>query len=115
LNPAINCVAIGIVKKSRSEPKLAKESLTQGVALACLLVLGGFAIAGPSGLLAWSENQNMLEQRREEVVKLTHDRDEIRNRVGLLDARGADPDLTGELLRSNLNVVHPDEMVMLLN
>jgi hypothetical protein len=32
-----------------------------------------------------------------------------------LDPRHADPDLAGELLRSNLNVVHPDEMVMLLN
>jgi len=32
----------------------------------------------------------------------------------LLDPRHADPDLTGELLRSNLNVIHPDEMVLLL-
>lgn len=107
--------AIGIVKKSRSEPKLVKESLTQGVALAVLLVLGGYAIAGPSGLLAWGENQRLLEQRREEVGKLSLERDEIRNRVALLDSGSADPDLTGELLRSNLNVVHPDEMVMLLN
>jgi len=38
----------------------------------------------------------------------------MKNRVALLDPRHADPDLTGELLRSNLNVVHPDEMVMML-
>ena len=42
------------------------------------------------------------------------ERDDLRNRVTLLDPRHADPDLAGELLRSNLNVVHPDEMVMLL-
>ena len=33
---------------------------------------------------------------------------------GKTSARHADPDLTGELLRSNLNVVHPDEVVMML-
>ena len=102
------------MKKSRSEPKLAKESLTQGVALACLLVLGGFALAGPSGILAWSDNQRLLDQRRQEVAQLSKERDDLRNRVALINPRNADPDLVGELLRKNLNVVHPDEMVMLL-
>lgn len=86
----------------------------QGMALACLLAMGGWVIAGPSGLLAWSENQRLLQQRQLEVAQLRAERDEIKNRVVLLDPQGADPDLTGELLRSDLNVVHPDEMVMLL-
>lgn len=76
--------------------------------------MGGLVLAGPSGLLAWSENLRLLEQRQKEVQQLTAQRDELRNRVALLDPRHADPDLAGELLRSNLNVVHPDEMVMLL-
>ncbi len=104
-----------MIKKSRAEPKLARESLVQGVALVCLLVLSGFAVAGPSGILAWSENQHLLTERRAEVVQLTKQRDELRNRVALLDPRHMDPDLAGELLRSNLNVAHPDEMVMLLH
>ena len=72
------------------------------------------AVAGPSGILAWGENARLLEQREHEVVVLKAERDELRNRVDLLDPRHTDPDLAGELLRSNLNVVHPDEMVMLL-
>ena len=76
--------------------------------------MGGFAVAGPSGLLAWSENQRMLVTRGAEVKALRAERDELRNRVGLLDPRHADPDLAGELLRRNLNVLHPDEMVMIL-
>ncbi len=103
------------VKRLRSEPKLAREKLTQGVALACLLVMGGYVVAGPSGLLAWHENQRLLADRKMQVTQLTRDRDELKNRVALLNPRNADPDLAGELLRSNLNVVHPDEMVMLLN
>jgi cell division protein FtsB len=102
------------MRTSRSEPKLAKESVTQAVALVCLLVLGGMVLAGPSGLLAWSENNSLLAQRQKEVTQLRRERDELRNRVALLDPRHADPDLAGELLRSNLNVVHPDEVVMML-
>ncbi|MBC2661309.1 septum formation initiator [Novosphingobium flavum] len=102
------------MKRSRSEPRMAREGAGQLFALACLLALGGWVLAGPSGLLAWSENLRLLEQRQQEVVRLTAQRDELRNRVALLDPRHADPDLAGELLRSNLNVVHPDEMVMLL-
>jgi cell division protein FtsB len=102
-------------RKSRTEPKLARESLIQGGALVCLLVLAGFSLAGPSGILAWSENQRLLAERRAEVAQLIKERDELRNRVALLDPRHTDPDLAGELLRSNLNVAHPDEMVMLLD
>lgn len=80
----------------------------------CLLLMGGVAVAGPSGLLAWSENLHRLDLRDAEIAALTHERDQLRNRVDLLNPRHADPDLAGELLRSNLNVAHPDEMVMLL-
>jgi cell division protein FtsB len=104
----------GAMKKSRIEPRLAREGMVQGVALAFLLVLAGFAIAGPSGVLAWGENQRLLAERRAEVAQLSRERDDLRNRVALLDPRHMDPDLAGELLRSNLNVAHPDEMVMLL-
>jgi cell division protein FtsB len=103
------------MKRLRGDPKLQKESVTQAIALACLLLLAGIAVAGPSGILSWGEHRRLLEQRQDEIKRLTAERDEIRNRVALLDPRHADPDLAGELLRSNLNVVHPDEMVMLLN
>lgn len=80
----------------------------------CLFLLGAFAIAGPSGIIAWSENQRLLESRLHQIAQLDAERDELRNRVELLDPKHADPDLAGQLLRSQLNVAHPDEMVMLL-
>lgn len=103
------------MRKFQREPRLARESLTQGVALVCLLVMGGFALAGPSGLISWSEHERLLEQRNAEIAVLTSERNRLKNRVDLLDPRHADADLAGELLRQNLNVAHPDEMVMLLN
>lgn len=93
---------------------MAKRGLTQGAALAILVILGIIAVAGPSGLMAWGENNRQLRERQEEVKRLAVERDELRNRVALLNPDHADPDLAGELLRRNLNVVHPDEMVMLL-
>ena len=108
-------IHLSAMKRSRSQPRFARQRFMQGVALTCLLVMGAWVIAGPSGLLAWSENQRLLEQRQRQVAQLTSQRDEIKNRVALLDPRHADADLAGELLRSNLNVVHPDEMVMLLD
>ena len=99
----------------RQSPKLPRESAVQGGALICLLVLGGFVLAGPSGLLAWGENQRMLIDYKAEIADLSIHRDELKNRVALLDPNGADKDLAGELLRRNLNVVHPDEMVILLD
>lgn len=103
------------MRTMRPEPNIAKERFVQGVALALLLLMGAWIIAGPSGLVAWGENQRLLEQRREKLTELKVQRERIRNRVNLLDPQHVDPDLAGELLRGNLNVARPDEMVMLVH
>ena len=91
-----------------------RQSGVQSFALLALLLMGGFAIAGPSGLLAWSENLRLLDQRETQLAELTAERDMLRNKVELLDPESADPDMVGELLRSQLNVVHPDEVMIKL-
>ena len=92
-----------------------KAKATQHTALAALLVMGGLAIAGPSGLLAWSENLRLLDQRQAQLTKIEAERKALENRVALLDPDHADPDMVGELLRSQLNVVHPNEVVIKLD
>ena len=101
-----------IMRHTRSRPRLPRETLTQTFALVALLVIAGVAVAGPSGVLAWSENSRLLKEREAELAQLAARRDELRNRVELLDPDHADPDLVGELLRKNLNVAHPDEIVI---
>ena len=96
--------------------KPAKEGmLRRGAALMALLLLAGFAVAGPTGLLAWSENASALELRRAEIVTLTAKRDALRNRVQLLDPEAADPDLASELVRDQLGVMREDEVVITLD
>jgi len=92
-----------------------REKLAQMGALGILLLLGGLALAGPSGMLAWGENLSLLDERKARIAVLSAERDELQNRVALLDPNHVDPDLAGELVRRNLNVVHPDEVVITLN
>ena len=91
---------------------LPKEQLVQLGALGALLIMGGLIVAGPGGLLSWRENLDLLDRREAQIATLTEQRDVLRNRIELLHPDHADPDLTGELLRQNLNVVHPDEVVL---
>ena len=51
----------------------------QHAALAALLVMGGLAIAGPSGLLAWSENLRLLDQREAQLAQLEAEREALEN------------------------------------
>ena len=99
----------------RAMTAIQKQKLTQVGALACLLLMGGLAIAGPSGLLAWSENLRLLDQRKAQLAVLETERAALENKVSLLDPSHADPDLVGELLRSQLNVVQTNEVVIQLD
>lgn len=91
------------------------EQMKQGLALVLLVVLTLGAIAGPTGLLAWADNADALEQREARIAMLKEKRDALRNRVNLLDPNGADPDLVSELVREDLGVIHPDEIVVTLD
>ena len=84
------------------------------LALVALLALAGIAVAGPTGLLAWSENVSALGQREAEIARLSAERDSLRNRVQLLDPEAADPDLASELVREQLGVIHEDDVVITL-
>lgn len=102
------------MRRGKSLAAIQKGRVRQHGALAALLVMGGIAIAGPSGLLAWSENLRLLDQRQAQLAEIEKERTALENRVALLDQDHADPDMVGELLRSQLNVVHPDEVVIKL-
>ena len=91
------------------------ERFTHGIAVVCLLMMGGLVLVGPAGILSLSKNNRLLADRQKELQQLSIQRDELKNRVALLDPSHVDPDMAGQLLRAQLNVVHPDEKVMLLD
>ena len=92
--------------------EIVREKLARAGALAILLLLGGLALAGPYGLLAWGANVALLEKRQQRIAALKAERDELQNLVERLNPEHVDPDLATELMRRNLNVAHPDEYVI---
>ena len=92
--------------------EIVREKLARYGALAVLLVLGGLALAGPYGLLAWGENVTLREKRQQRIAQLQAERGELENLVERLNPDHVDPDLATELMRRNLNVAHPDEYVI---
>ena len=91
---------------------LIKAAVGPGFALLTLLAIAGYAVLGPTGILAWGEYQKSLDARQTQLAQLQVTRDALKNRVRLLDPKGADPDLVGELLRKEGNFVHPDEIIV---
>jgi len=86
-------------------------------ALALIIVgnFAGYAIAGPNGLLAWGGYHRDLLERKKELVQLEQKRAELKHRSSLLDPRKADPDIADELVRRDLGLVRPDEVVVPLD
>ena len=80
-----------------------------------LIVVGnfaGYAIAGPNGLLAWGGYHRDLNERKSELAQLEAERTQLRHRSALLDPRKADPDIADELVRRDLGLVRPDEVII---
>ncbi|MDP9163333.1 MAG: septum formation initiator family protein [Pseudomonadota bacterium] len=86
-------------------------------ALALIIVgnFAGYAVAGPNGLLAWGGYHRDLLERKQELVQLEQQRAGLKHRSALLDPRKADPDMADELVRRDLGLVRPDEVVVPLN
>jgi cell division protein FtsB len=83
-------------------------------ALAVVVVgtFAGHAVAGPNGLLAWGGYHRDLQQRKIELASLEAERDRLRHRSALLNPKKADPDLADEMVRKDLGLVRPDEVIL---
>lgn len=82
------------------------------IAILLLLLFAGYAVFGSSGILAWGDYSRQLHDSRAELAMVKIERDRLKNRVHLLDPRRADPDIVDELVRRELNVGHPDEVIV---
>ena len=83
-------------------------------ALAVIIVgtFAGHAIAGENGILAWGSYHHALQQRQAELAQIEQQRAELKHRSDLLNPNKADPDMADELVRKNLGLVRPDEVIV---
>ncbi len=86
------------------------------------LVAAGIALAGmalwllfgTTGLFAWNDYSRLLDQRRAQLAELKREQVRLSNHRRLLGPGRADPDLGEEMVRSQLNLLHPDDIVLTL-
>ena len=83
-------------------------------ALAVLIITNflGYAIVGSNGVLAWGDYRRMKEDKSLVLAHLQEERARLAHRADLLDPRSADPDLAEEMVRSELGLIRPDEVII---
>jgi cell division protein FtsB len=83
-------------------------------ALAVLIIANflGYAIVGSNGILSWGDYRRTKAERVIQLAQLTDERERLAHRAKLLDPRKADPDLADEMVRSELGLVRPDEVII---
>ncbi len=85
-----------------------------GAAGAGVLLLTGWLLFGDTGLFAWSDYSRTLEQQRSELAQVEQEHARLLNHRALLDPNHVDPDFGEELLRDQFDLVHPDDVVVVL-
>jgi cell division protein FtsB len=94
---------------------LIRRSAIPALALIVVGTFAGHAVAGPNGLLAWGGYHRALLARQAELAQIEQQREQLRHHSALLDPRKADPDMADELVRKDLGLVRPDEVIIPLD
>jgi cell division protein FtsB len=101
-----------VIKKPSQLSRTLRRAWLPGVGLVAIVFFGAYAVLGPNGILAYSDYQRQQAKRAADYAQLDARRTVLKNRVALLDPDQANPDMVDEMTRKELNVVHPDEVVV---
>lgn len=91
---------------------LARAAVLPALCVAIAGYFGFHAVASDSGLIAWGGYRAERTELEAKAVRIAADKAALTHRVALLDPRHTDPDYADELVRENLGVVRPDEVVV---
>jgi cell division protein FtsB len=83
-------------------------------AIAFLIIANfvGYAVVGDNGVLSWGDYRRVKQEKTIELAQLEAERSRLQHRSQLLDPRNADPDLAEEMVRRDLGLVRPDEVII---
>ena len=85
------------------------------IAVGTAIAMIGFALFGPTGVIAWGDYEQDLVRKQQELAVLKKREAVLQNRAALLRPGAADPDMVDELVRGNLGVAHPDDVIVPLD
>ena len=99
----------------RSTFALIRRAALPAVGVLVIANFLGYAIVGDNGVLSWGDYRRQKAERALQLAQLESERARLLHRAALLDPRGSDPDLIEELVRRDLGLVRPDEVIIELD
>ncbi len=97
---------------TRNTIGLIRRAALPAVAFLIIANFLGYAVVGSNGILSWGDYRQMRAEKALELAQLEEEKARLAHRAKLLDPRGADPDLSDEMVRSQLGLVRPDEVIV---
>ena len=91
---------------------LIRRAALPAVGLLVIANFLGYAVMGDNGVLSWGDYRRMKAERAVQLAELEAEKARLSHRANLLDPRRADPDLAEELVRRDLGLVRPDEVII---
>ena len=102
-----------MAKKGSNLGRTLRRAALPAAGLVLVVFFGGYAVFGANGLISYGDYQRQLAKRERDYLALDQRRAVLRNRVALLDPDHANPDMVDQEARRQLNVVRPDEVIVL--
>ena len=100
---------------ARNPISLIRRAALPAVAFLIIANFAGYAVMGANGVLSWGDYRRQKAEKAVELARLEAERHRLAHRAQLLDPRNADPDLADELVRRDLGLVRPDEVIIRLD
>ena len=100
------------MRKPSNFTRTMKRAMWPAIGLTIIAFFGGYAVLGRNGVLAHGDYKRQLVKREKDYAELDRRRAVLKNRVALLNPDRANPDMVDEMVRKELNVAHPDEVIV---
>lgn len=96
----------------RNPVSLIRRAALPALAFLVIANFSGYALMGDNGVFSWGDYRRQKAERAVVLAQLEAERAQLAHRAHLLDPRNADPDLVEEMVRRDLGLVRPDEVVI---
>ena len=103
------------MRKPSNFSRTMRRAAWPAMGLTIIAFFGAYAILGRNGVLAYGDYKRQLVKREKDFAELDRQRATLKNRVALLNPDHANPDMVDEMVRKELNVAHPDEVIVPLD
>ncbi|AEI38392.1 MAG: septum formation initiator family protein [Zymomonas mobilis subsp. pomaceae] len=115
LDLSLKAVIIGFMSLIRSKNSLFRAAIGPALMLLVLGVFIGNALVGVNGLFSLDGYRQKLAIRKTELAALEAQKNQLANRIALLNPKATDPDYADELVRKETRQIRPDEVLILDN